>query len=231
MLSHLSQKLAKYDHAGLHYDLVAKAIYATRPVAKAQLLERNFLRHVVAGLIAFDMGRMIGAGADRYDFEKGFAARLSAAVSDAREHLIPLLGLNLMADEPMVHAAASMAVYERFARTDLDVAGKAFDVGATKVLHFLNPWFFPIIDSNAAAALRQAGKIAFRKSTTPGYGAERYVEAQVVLKAEMLRHGHEVRKAARAQGLPELRIVDKALFVSAQQEWKPNRVGGAESPY
>jgi hypothetical protein len=85
-------------------------------------------------------------------------------------------------------------------------------VGATKILHFLNPELFMIVDANAAQALKGAPGIPYRAETQPGYSGERYIRALSEVKKRIHAYGIE-RFRSLEPGTPALRILDKLAFV------------------
>ena len=95
-------------------------------------------------------------------------------------------------------------------------SSKHFHVGTTKILHFLNPSLFIIVDSNAARTYREAHNVQFRKGTHPGYSSERYVECMEFAQQDMLTYGTE-RFEALDPGTPITRIYDKLTFVSGDE--------------
>jgi len=114
---------------------------------------KSFLRYVIAGLVAFDMGRMIGA--EKYVFEEsGFASRFNSKLEKIRSLLKPLMKLSLAHIDLMGRCEAIMRVYETLSAKGTGALHenqtKCFHVGATKIFHFLNPELFIIVDSNAA---------------------------------------------------------------------------------
>lgn len=165
ILADASQKIDDFNKEGLHYNLVANEVYKTGNDS-TDLFDESFLRYIIAGLIVFDMGRMMGS--KKFALEhSSFASRLYAKLQKIRPLLAPLLKLSLVHADLQAHCKAIAEAYET-----LSAAGpgalhedktKCFHVGATKVLHFLNPRLFIIVDSNAARAFRTACGLPFQK--------------------------------------------------------------------
>ena len=86
-------------------------------------------------------------------------------------------------------------------------------VGATKILHFLNPELFIIVDSNAARAFRETHKIPFKKATQPGYLAELYINCMQCVQGDISTYGFE-RFQALEPGTPITKIYDKLTVVT-----------------
>jgi len=93
---------------------------------------------------------------------------------------------------------------------------KHFHVGATKILHFLNPELFIIIDSNASRAFRTAWKLPFRGTTQPGYSAHLYLECMKLVQMDISTYGLE-RFRALEPGVPVTRIYDKLTFITGSK--------------
>jgi hypothetical protein len=86
--------IAEYNRVGLHYNLIADAIYRARDTMDP--FSSEYEPYIIAGLLVFDMGRMMGAG-DKYNFsEAGFRTRLRAKMASVREQFegVPLVCLH-----------------------------------------------------------------------------------------------------------------------------------------
>jgi len=93
----------------------------------------------------------------------------------------------------------------------LHSGGKAFNVGATKILHFINPFLFPIVDSNAAKTLKFLFGLPYRNSTQPGYSADLYVQSIIVIEEAL--SGYDFQKFQSLEPeTPMMRIFDKLTF-------------------
>lgn len=218
ILRDAKEKVKKFDQIGLHYNLVAKEIYCERRkyTAPEGLFKRPFLRYVIAGLISFDMGRMMGEKREKvYEFEDDhFAARLERKLSKVRADLEPLMNLNL-ADRNLdlgQHEQAIRKAYEELSRKgddSLDMKHRHFHVGATKVMHFLNPELFIIIDSNAIIAFRKAHSI---KS---GHPSQEYFQCMTSARLDILTYGVEEFRALDPD-TPITRVYDKLTFMTGK---------------
>lgn len=96
----------------------------------------------------------------------------------------------------------------------LNQKGNDFHVGATKILHFINPDLFLIIDRNAARAFKDSHNITYRNSTQPGYSAEKYVECLEYAKQDIITYGVNEFLSIET-GTPMCRIYDKLSFEAA----------------
>ena len=208
-------KIAYFNEIGFHYNLVADQIYKKRrnignPSAKL------FQPYIIAGLIAFDMGRMMGA--DPYSLNSsGFASRLSAKLA----LIEPLLGtlshesilsVDLLKQEDNIKKAYEILSAGGQGSLHQD-STKSFHVGATKILHFLNPELFIIVDSNAARAFRDSGQIPFLNSTQPGYTPDLYIQCLKQTFSDINQYGANDFQALEF-GTPITRIYDKLTFIT-----------------
>jgi len=84
-------KIAYFNKIGLHYNLVADQIYNRRlEIGKPSI--KSYQPFIIAGLIAFDIRRMMGA--DPYSVNgSGFASRLSNKLVQIQQVIEPLLML------------------------------------------------------------------------------------------------------------------------------------------
>jgi len=161
----------------------------------------------------------MGSGQEtKYDIKAGgFASRLHTKLQQVRPLLEPLINLNLMELNIQEHSAPITKIYNALSSKGdgalHENPDKEFNVGATKVLHFLNPNFFIIIDNNASRAYRMSHNVRFRNTTQPGYSAKLYVQCMECVKKDILNYGLEQFKALE-QGIPVTRIYDKLTFVT-----------------
>ncbi|WP_050026549.1 hypothetical protein [Verrucomicrobium sp. BvORR034] len=204
--------ILRYNQLCLHYNLVADAVYQKRQQT-SYLFDEQYQPYLTAGLLAFDMGRMMGSGThSRYDVrEGGFATRLHEVLQRVSPILEPYTKVTLAEVELATHSTSLEQAYNIL--TQLGPQEKQFHVGATKILHFINPELYPIIDSNAARFFREKLGIPFRTTTQPGYSAKMYLLSMQKLKELILEYGLE-RFRQLEPGTPLLRIVDKVAFVS-----------------
>ena len=218
ILRNAKQKLARFDRLGLRYNLVAKEVYHKRRSC-VDPFGRSFLQYIIAGLISFDMGRMMGKGEDKYKMEDdGFGSRLKSKLQEIKPILTPLMKLSLTKIDLQQHKDAIGEAYDKLSANGkgaLNANKEHFHVGATKILHFLNPTLFIIVDSNAAEAFREGHNVKFRKSS-PGYSAERYRECMEWARRDILQYEREHPEGFEAleRGTPITRIYDKLTFIT-----------------
>jgi len=215
ILENAGAKIARFNDEGLHYNLVANEIYKKRN-DEGDPFSESFLQYLIAGLIVFDLGRWMGS--KRYAFEGGgFALRLNSKLHEIRQLLEPLMKLSLAQIDLQEHRDAIMRAYETLSAKGSGALHedqtKSFHVGATKILHFLNPELFIIVDSNAARAFKISWDLPFRNTTQPGYSADRYLECMKRARIDISTYGLEQFRALEPN-VPLTRIYDKLTFVT-----------------
>lgn len=93
ILDHTESAIARYNQMGVHYNLAAEGIYRARAVIDPFAEEYESL--IIAGLLVFDMGRMMGRG-DKYAVDGGgFRSRLRAKMQAIRPAIGDLIGSSL----------------------------------------------------------------------------------------------------------------------------------------
>jgi len=215
LLKRASIKISKFNRYCLHYNLVADAAYrklknVNNPFSLA------YRPYIVAALISFDMARMMGRGVEqKYDKKmKGFASKLNQKMNEVRPHLKSFIDKDISDWVQHKHAQKIKVVYNILStggKNGLHGGGYKFHVGATKILHFINPNFFPIIDSNAATALRELHDLPYKKSTQPGYSTDRYVQSISVIKSIIETYEKDRFQKIEPES-PIMRIFDKLTF-------------------
>ncbi|MBI5746327.1 MAG: hypothetical protein HZA13_04930 [Nitrospirae bacterium] len=217
ILDNAQEKIYRYNQLCVHYNLVADAVYKARSKYN-DLFDTHYLPFLVAALIAFDLGRMMGKGDERrYDPEmNGFAQQLREKLKGIRpsfQHLttVRLCDVNLLEEQDNIITA-----YRYLAaggNDSLNQTGDGFHVGATKLLHFINPELFLIVDSNAARAFRMTHNINYQNTTQPGYSAEKYIKCLELAKADINKFGITAF-CSLEDDTPMARIYDKLSFAT-----------------
>lgn len=162
------------------------------------------------------MGRMMGKGLEqKFDVhKKGFASKLLEKMDAIKPYINPLVDKTIVdfeVDNDSESIRNGYDILSKGGREGLHNKGNNFHVGATKILHFINPHFFPIIDSNAAKTFRELYNFPYRKSTQPGYSGDRYLRSMMKIKEVILNYGLEKFRTLEP-GTPTLRIFDKLTF-------------------
>jgi hypothetical protein len=212
-----SKKVALFNSEGLHYNIVADAIHKENERV-GNPFDPSFLPYIIAGLVSFDMARFMGK--NKYSRKVGFASRLCSKLQQIRPLIEPIIGLNLLhvdlEKNGNVIKESFDVLSERGANALHADSNKHFYVGATKILHFLNPEFFIIIDSNAARAFRSAWQLPFKNSTQPGFSADLYLECMKRTQSDISNYGLN-RFQALEPGTPITRIYDKLTFITGSE--------------
>jgi len=216
ILEEAEWKIEQFDLNGLHYNLVADQVYRKRFKEKVDPFGKEYLRHIVAGLVAFDMAKLMGKRP--YDTEsKFFASRLEAKIFSLKPLLEALMNLSLTRINLKTQKSGIMKAFE-YLSADGEGAlhqnkNKHFYVGATKILHFLNPILFIIIDSNASRAYKLAHGVNFVKATQPGFSAEKYIQCMECARNDIVCYGPKRFQKLDAN-IPITTIYDKLTFVT-----------------
>ena len=213
ILSKADRKIDEFNRIGLHYNLVAKEIYRKRRSC-GDPFSQSFMQYIIAGLISFDMGRMMGKVEEAYDFNKGFGSRLNRKVSKIRANLeqVTSLSVNLTEIDLRKHEHNILNAYRELSDDNKDALNKNghFYVGATKILHFLNPELFIIVDSYATKAFQKAHGVTLE------YSSERYLERMRYARQDIREFGLEQFKALE-KDTPITRIYDKLTFMTGKE--------------
>jgi hypothetical protein len=218
--SNASEKIALFNKIGLHYNLVADAIYRVRQTCEDPF-SNTYLPYIVAGLMSFDMTRMMGKDPlGRYDINaEGFAARLEKKLNLIKPAISYLVSRHIEELDLVKDGTAITEAYDLLAASgdaSLNYRGGRFPVGASKILHFLNPNAFIIIDSNAACAFKASHNVSFRDSTQPGYSGKKYVECLGLAQAHISEFGLKAFSDLESD-TPLCRIYDKLTFITGVQ--------------
>ncbi|MFA4835349.1 MAG: hypothetical protein WC749_04675 [Dehalococcoidia bacterium] len=214
------QKIRRFNRMGLHYNLVAGHIYQERYRGDTGPFSRSYLQYIIAGLISFDVGRMMGSR--RYELKGDFfASRLERKFADIRGLIEPILNVTLADIDLNRHEESIFKSYDCLSANGNGSLNEDshdhFYVGASKVLHFLNPALFIMLDSNACRAFRKSHNVPFRKGTVPGYTSKRYLECMRYAQKDIQRFGQQ-KFQALDPGVPLTRIYDKLTFITGLDE-------------
>lgn len=212
-------KIRLYNERGLHYNLVADAVYKMRS-AMSDAFGPEYLPYIIAALISFDMGRMMGSGDGKYDTKvEGFARCMIKKLITIKPYIMHLMDsrLDTLSIESQAHnIKRSYDILSSAENNCLHQKGKEFHVGATKILHFLNPQTFIMVDRNAARAFKLSHHVGFANTTQPGYSSDRYIECMRYAKRDIFNYGIEDFCTLEAN-VPIARIYDKLTFVTGSE--------------
>jgi hypothetical protein len=214
LISEAHSKLKRYNDYCLHYNLIAEGCYRKLTEMRDPFSDAYF-PYLVAALITFDIGRQMGKGTrSKYDpGANGFAARLKKKLRIIHPLLSPLIHEDLLTIN-IEHCQGDIKkAYDELTQKDsgLHASNKSFHVGATKILHFLAPDLFPIVDSYAARVFRAEFEIGFQATTQPGYSSERYIEVMKHARDMIKAYGKDEFRVLEP-GTPLMRVFDKIVF-------------------
>ena len=90
------QKLSKFNKYCLHYNLVAQAAYEQLKNGVGPF-SKEYRPFIIAALISFDMGRMMGSGvSQKYDPDQGgFASKLDLKMKAIQSDIEPLCTMSI----------------------------------------------------------------------------------------------------------------------------------------
>ena len=187
------------------YNPAATAVYQARRQFEDPFVP-EFEPHIINGLTSFDMGRTMPT-----DFPKRLRSCLQAVrarplTSEFRECRISSADLSAIGSE-------IEAVYQGLARAGNLHPENQAHVAATKILHWLFPDLFLMVDSKVASTFRDVFGVKFVKSTQPGYSAEKYVQCLRLAQVDIRSFGVERFRLLEPQ-TPEARIFDKIAWAA-----------------
>jgi hypothetical protein len=202
-----NELIAKYNRnprCAKRYNPAAEKVYQARRRLGDPLLS-DFEPYIVAGLKRFDMGRTMAMD---------FPTRLRNAMQSVRGH--PLIGefreFRLSSVDLRAYGAEIESVYACLAHAGTLHSEDQSHVAATKVLHWLFPDLFLMLDSRVAGVFRDVFGVRFIKSTQPGYSGEKYVKCLQLAQSDIRSFGAERFRALEAN-TPEARVFDKIAWV------------------
>lgn len=220
ILTKAREKIDRFNNLGVHYNIVADYVYERRRLT-TELFGPDYLPYLVAALISFDMERMMGKGAEKYDIMAGgFATRLHEKLSRIEPKLRHLTDVHLTDIDLQREKTNIKAAYQELSTggiKGLNQRQGEFHVGATKILHFINPELFLIVDSNATRAFKINHGISYRNTTQPGYTSEKYIQCMSCAKSDIIDYGLK-NFCSLEPGTPIARIYDKLTFATGS-DW------------
>lgn len=216
--SNAPSKIQRFNTTSYHYNFAAERIYLYRKQCPDPF-GTDYLPYIVAGLISFDIGRMMGEGAEqKYDISMdGFATKLFNKLQRSKSFVGHLADSSILDIDINRETDSIKQTYDILSGKGKDGLHsnieKSFHVGATKILHFLNPKFFIIIDSNATRAFRESHNVPYKNTTQPGYTAELYVECMQHVQQDIKDFGVNNFQNLEPDS-PITRIYDKLTFAT-----------------
>lgn len=222
------EHVASYNRDCVHYNLIADGVYRARR-GLGDPLSPDFQPFIVAGLLGFDMGRTMGVGGV-YSIKNGFAGRLRALIGALRGQLAEfmevgdLVTADLSKIKPIIESTYNVLAAKCALGGD-----KSFHVGATKILHWLVPDLFIMVDRNVARAFRKYLSVDFNGTTQPGYCAERYIVCLMKAQQEIRRFGPARFSGLNNPGTPVARVFDKVAFIRGMEVADERKYGNRRS--
>ncbi len=231
ILKHAKRKLNYFNKTVIHAEAVYHYIIRRRMEIR-DIYNLDFLDDITAGLISFDMQRMMGNEKYIMEGKKAWASCLRNALKPHRNSLTDLFKRKETLQNVDPHDSAientMITIFDDLAkpgRNGLNRRNKRqrFHVGASKILHFLIPDLFVILDSNARRELAKFHE--FTKTKTDG---ESYFRAMQCYQAELNDWGKRKkdpkfkklididsswRRCGGIRTTPLPRIIDKCTFV------------------
>jgi hypothetical protein len=186
ILDDAESKIDRFNKRGIHYEAVYHYIMRRRRET-VDIYHDDFLDDIAAALVCFDMQRMMGSQKYMADVAHAWANRLERALQPHSSSLDHCRSLRLQdADVRDRGFAESVRLLfddlERRGPEGLNRRneGEDFYVGASKILHFLVPDLFIILDSNARRELSRYH--SFSKSRKDGLS---YLTAMACYQREL----------------------------------------------
>jgi hypothetical protein len=211
LLTDVSDRLQAYERDGLHYHLAASCVYEARKRI-GDAFSAEFRPYIIAGLLVYDMGRLLG----KAPYQK-FSDRLARKLAQVQPLIAPFMQSSLASVDLATAQAPISQAYELLAARGtgaLNVQStSAFDVGASKVLHWLNPELFLIIDRKIAQTLYPLiyPGSRFHLIRSSDYSADFYLRCLTYAQREIVAYGEEqLRRDARE--LPLTNIYGNIAF-------------------
>ena len=213
LLTNAAERLQAYERDGLHYHLAAIGIYAARAKI-GDVFSNAFRPYIIAGLLAYDMAQLLG----KSPYCK-FAERLQQKLEVVRPILSPLMRASLTTIDIAVEKATICQAYDVLAAKGsegLHVKDScAFYVGASKILHWLNPELFLILDSHIAAAFHNhpdaTARVSIIRAGKPCYSSAAYAQCLSRAQCEIASYG-EQQQRQEGNGLPLANIYGNIAF-------------------
>jgi hypothetical protein len=187
ILDNAEQKIQYFNKIGVHYEAVYYYLIRNRYKTPA-LFTPQLIDDITAGLISFDMQRMMGKRKYLTAGKSSWATQLVRKLVRHKNTLNELKDSRLESLDFTFPALADkvVTIFDELAKKDssglnFSSPNKGFQVGASKILHFLIPDLFIIIDSNARAELaKHHGFNKYKK-----IDGKRYVAAMQLYQKEL----------------------------------------------
>jgi hypothetical protein len=195
ILDDSEKKISYFNKIGIHYEAVYHYVIRRRKETSV-IYDLDFLDDITAGLIVFDMQRMMAnkkaKETKKYKAEgtSAWALRLNKKLQKHRSDLV-MLQQKKLTEADLDDASLKsqiIRVFDCLAKSGSDglnlrKPSENFAVGASKILHFLIPDFFIILDSNSRQELAKHHEGEFFKSTK--VNGDLYLKAMCLYQKEL----------------------------------------------
>src|ERR1035438_5838719 len=190
------------------YNPAANAVYQARREC-GDPFEPRFEHQIITGLKKFDMGRTM---------VEGFSMRLHCSLQAIRRkpQIDGWQDCRLSSVDLSAQGSQIVSVYECLASVGTLDPKKQSHVAATKILHWLFPDLFLMLDSKVAGTFRNLFGVRFSKSTRPGYTVEKYLQCLRLAQEDIRSFGPEQFGLLELSS-PEARIFDKIAWIAGQE--------------
>lgn len=210
ILEHVSRRIAEYDRQSpRRYNDAADSVYSARRESRCGA--DGHLEAMVEGLEAFGMSRVMGTKGDRHSqWTKRFQQRVEIVI----DVLGRLTEASLVTVNLETHRQTISDCYESLSgasKDDSSIWRKGdrivnSPVGATKVLHWIVPELFIMVDANVRRAFKHCYPEISGKDA-----AGTYLEQMQAAQREIRELGEEL--PLLCDDLPVARVFDKVAFV------------------
>lgn len=209
-------KIARFNEVSLHTNIVTAGIYQAR-ARIAQPFSAEYQQYIIAGLVVSDVQMMLGSS--KYSLRGGaFGERLFLALWRAGGSIGGMMETTLVDvdlpddDDPILRAYTMLS--DR--ASDLHAHRDTFHLGATRILHFLNPELFVVVDRNSTAAYSMCAGVNYTDWDEPGYSAKNYVDCMRRAQRDIRSYG-AARFRTLEPGTPLTRIYEKLTFITGAE--------------
>ena len=187
ILDQAIEKIRHFNSIGIHYEAVYHHVMAKRQEIK-EIFNPDFIDNITAGLISFDMQRMMGSSKYMSDGKDSWASKVQKKLSSHQATLQEYRSLSLQNIDLSKTAIRNdiLIIFNELSKSGKDGLNRRkpserFPVGASKILHFLIPDLFIIVDSNARRELAKFHGIKESRK----FDGEYYLDAMEAYQKEL----------------------------------------------
>jgi hypothetical protein len=223
IFKNVGEKIKKYDEQrrGKLYNEAYQSVLKARGENSSLVdddgnVSEESLKTIEKALKKFGMARF-GKMDDK------FVDKLRKKLNDTKAILVKFRNLQIESQDWQRYEEDVKKLYDTLSvggKDGLSADGDRFDVGATKIMNFLFPELFVMVDKNVATTLTKLGLVKFsRKGSTHHYCFEKYWKVMRICYDELgqyKKHG-DLSDLLKLDKWPTTltRIFDKCAFVMA----------------